>query len=427
MSRFTLTENKTFKECYYSATLENGFKITIIPKDRKAMFAMVCCNFGGADIKYERDGVIHTLPSGTAHFLEHKMFETEDGRDSFLDFDSFGGNANAYTSFSNTCYYFSCTENFYENLNVLLSSVSSIHCSDDSVEKEKKIIAREITMYDDSPSTNVGKNLRQALYHVHPTIYPISGSVETISEITKETLYTAYEHFYVPSNLSLCVCGDVDMDKVLSAVEQYFDLPRTERPKTIYEAEPEHVVRDRIVESSVVASALYCIGFKCTPSERNDYESTRRATAMRLAISLMFGRASDFFCQSYESGLINERFYAGYTSSENSAYIAISGSGNDYDAVAERVCEEIERRKEIFFTHEQILREKKAAYAESLTLFDSCEDLTASMAACAHLDYDEFDCIEMLRDVTEQEIRDAIGSIDTRNRSISIIQKGTDL
>ena len=426
MSIFNLIENKTFKEFYYQATLENGFKIIVIPKKRKASFAMVCCDFGGADIKYERDGEIFTFPSGVAHFLEHKMFETESGGDSFLEFDDFGGNANAFTSFSNTCYYFSCTDNFYENLNILLKSVSGIHCTEKSVEKERKIIAREITMYDDSPSSNVGKNLRKAMYHTHPTIHPISGTLESIEEIDKETLERAYEHFYIPSNMSLCVCGDVDKDEIYKIAQGFFKKPPIKRPKTIFDDEPITVKSERVEEESLVASALYTIGIKCPSYEKNDYTSCRYATAMRLAISLIFGRASDFFCQNYENGLLNERFYAGYTTSCGSAYVVISGSGNEYERVMQKALEEIKLKQEIFFTDEQILREKKAAYAESLTLFDSGEDLVTAMATCAHLDYDEFDSIEMLRDVTAEEIKQALKSIDINNHSISIIRKGLE-
>ena len=104
MNSFNLRENSLFKEKYYEKTLKSGFKITVIPKSLPAMTAFLCCDFGAAEVKYRLDGEIFTLPYGTAHFLEHTMFETADGRDSFLDFDAYGGNANAFTSFENTCY-----------------------------------------------------------------------------------------------------------------------------------------------------------------------------------------------------------------------------------------------------------------------------------------------------------------------------------
>lgn len=411
-------------EKYYFATLDNGFKITVIPKESQTYYAMLCCDFGNADLTYENNNQTYTLPSGTAHFLEHKMFENDDGSDAFLEFDRFGGNANAFTSFENTGYYFSCADNFYDNLAVLLKSVSSVHFSDESVEKEKKIIEREILMYEDSPSTKVLRNLNRALYYEHPTINAVSGSVESVSTISKETLFHAYEDFYTPSNLSLCVYGDVEPEKVYNTASAYFSGKKKDRPKTLFPNEPICVKQNRIVETAVVASPLYCIGIKCTPSEVNNLATHRRATATRLAISLVFGRASDFYCQNYANGLINERFYAGYTHSVKCANVIISGSGNDYELVAKKAIEAIEEKKQSFFTDAEILREKRAAYAESLTLFDSGEDIVASMAACAHLGYDDFDGIDALCDITPDEIKDALYSINTNNCAISIIQKG---
>ncbi len=426
MNGFLLKEDKLLKEKYFHLTLKNGFKVIVIPKANPAMFAMLCCDFGGADIEYEKDGKVFTLPSGTAHFLEHKMFENSDGSDAFLEFDKFGGNANAFTSFENTCYYFSCTDNFFENLDVLLKSVSSVHFSDESVEKEKKIIAREIKMYEDSPSSNVTRNLSKALYHCHPIIHPISGTVETISEITKETLLRAYNDFYVPSNMSLCICGDVDIKRVKEETEKYFGVSESKRPKTVFRPEPKAVATEKIEKTAIVASSIYSIGIKHEVLEPNDIVSQRKATAMRLAISLTFGRASDFYCRNYENGLINERFYAGFNNSRNSAYVIISGSGNEPEKIRDLAIHELEKRKDIFFTEEQIIREKRAAYAESLTLFDLGEDIVSAMAANARLDFDEFDCIEILRDIKPEEIKAALLSIDLKNISISIVRKGNE-
>ena len=105
MSRFVKKENVGIKEKYYQTKLDSGLNIIVIPKDFPNTFAMICCDFGGADIEYERDGKTFSLPIGTAHFLEHKMFENPDGSDAFSEFDSYGGNANAFTSYENTCYY----------------------------------------------------------------------------------------------------------------------------------------------------------------------------------------------------------------------------------------------------------------------------------------------------------------------------------
>ncbi len=424
MNSFKLTENKSLKEKYYHTTLENGFKITVIPKDIPNKFAFVCCDFGAVDLEYEHNGEVKRFPAGIAHFLEHKMFENADGSDAFLEFDSFGGNANAFTGYENTCYYFSCTENFFENLNILLSAVSSAHFTDESIEKERKIIAREIVMYDDQPFSVMMQNLNCNMYSCHPVRIPIAGSLESIQEITKETLFEAFNRFYVPENLSLCVCGDMDMEKVLETAQKFFGDKDGKRPKTVFQKEPATVFQKEKSETAAVASPLYAIGIKCPSHTKNDINSFRKATAMRIAISLAFGRASDFYCNNYKKGLLNERFYAGYTTSKGTAHITLSGSGNEYNQILNLVKQEIEYRKTHFFTHEQFSREKKAAYAECLTLFDSGEDLAATMAANAFLNYDEYDCIQVLRDITYDEVREVLSTVDTENCTLSIIQKG---
>ncbi len=420
---FQTKENKRFREHYLHTKLDSGFSVTVVPKKFKSSVAMICCDFGGGDIKYEKNGEIRTLPAGTAHFLEHKIFERPDGSDAFGEFDSFGGNANAYTSFENTCYYFSCTENFFENLEILLSAVSELSVTKRSVDKERKIIAREITMYEDSPSSRLTRALNRSLYHSHPIVNPIAGTVESISEITKATLAQAFSDFYVPANMALCVCGDVDESRVLDMAKRYFGEQKGGRPKTLYGDEPRTVFRSNHTESASVATPLYAIGIKCTPYSENNLEAQRRGTAMRLAMSLMFGRASSFFCENYAKSLLNERFFAGYLQSKGSAHILVTGSGNDCDAVKDKVVAEIERRKHIGFEESQILREKKAAYAESIALYDSCEDIVSVMAPSAFLDYDEFDCIELIRDITPEEILDAVKSIDTTGFSTVIIER----
>lgn len=422
MSRFLKKENPYIKESYYYTTLDCGLKIIVIPKNFPSTFAMVCCDFGGADIEYERDGKRFTLPAGTAHFLEHKMFENPDGSDAFAEFDAFGGNANAFTSYENTCYYFSCTDNFFENLNVLLRAVSGAHFTDSSVEKEKKIIEREIVMYDDMPTSNVTRNLCRALYHNHPTIHTIAGTAETISQITKETLLRAYNDFYTPENLTLCVCGSIAPDDIALYAEGFFDKKGLKRPKTIFPPEPNTVKTEKIVQTGGVATPLFSIGIKCPPPQKNDIAYYKKATAIRLAISLTFGRASNFYCENYAKGLLSERFYAGFTSSRSASHIIISGSSNDPELVLQLAIAELKHRQKVFFTPEELVREKRAAFAEGLTLFDLGEDITASMATSAMLDYDEFDCIDVMRSISFDEVKEAFLSLDLSNRSISIIQ-----
>lgn len=422
MNGFNIKSDPGLKETYYYKTLSNGMKLTVVPKDFSTAVAVLCCDFGGEDSEYSIGGERFSLPAGTAHFLEHKMFENPDGSDAFSEFDRFGGNANAFTSFENTCYYFSCTENFFENLEILLRAVSGLYITEASVEKERKIIEREIAMYEDHPSTVVSRNLTAALYHNSPMLMPVAGTAESVAEIDKNTLMRAYDHFYVPSNLSLCVCGRIDGELVAQTAERFFER-RGERPKTLIKKEPRSVVTEKIEEKGIVAVPLFSVGIKCPVPGRDDLAAQRRAAAIRLAVSLTFGRAGDFYCNNYAKGLLSERFYAGYVQNEHTAYIVVSGSSDRPEYVYEAVLNELEAKKRSGFTEQELIREKRAAFAETLTLFDSGDDLTAAMAASAFNSYDEYDCIHIISNITLEELNSALSELELQHSALSIITK----
>ncbi len=79
----------------------------------------------------------------------------------------------------------------------------------ESVDKEQGIIGQEIRMYEDSPDWRVMENMFAAMFSEHPIKVNIAGTVESIAEITHETLYDCHRAFYAPSNMALCVAGNV--------------------------------------------------------------------------------------------------------------------------------------------------------------------------------------------------------------------------
>ena len=95
--------------------------------------------------KTNADKEFTTVPEGIAHFLEHKLFENEDC-DAFELYAKTGANANAYTSFDRTCYLFSCSDNYKESLEILLSFVQNPYFTQETVDKEQGIIGQEIKM-----------------------------------------------------------------------------------------------------------------------------------------------------------------------------------------------------------------------------------------------------------------------------------------
>ena len=201
-------------ETLYHEVLDNGLHIYVDrrPEFQKS-FAFFATNYGGMDMKFHLDGQWRDTPAGVAHFLEHKMFDTEDGN-ALQDLAANGASPNAFTSSAITGYYFESTEKFFDNLKILLSFVSIPYFTQESVDKEQGIIGQEIRMVEDDPDNQVFYALMECLYDHHPIRVPIAGTQESISHITAGTLYACHKAFYTPANMVLTVAGDVDPEQV---------------------------------------------------------------------------------------------------------------------------------------------------------------------------------------------------------------------
>lgn len=138
-------------EKYYEIKHSSGLKIFVWPKEGyNSTYGIIGTPFGSVYNSFTVDGEDVKVPDGIAHYLEHKLFESEEG-DAFALYASTGANANAYTSFDKTCYLFSCTKDFERCLEILLGFVTSPYFTAETVAKEQGIIGQEIKMYEDSP------------------------------------------------------------------------------------------------------------------------------------------------------------------------------------------------------------------------------------------------------------------------------------
>ena len=237
-----IIENSQIKEKVYIEKLENGLTIMIIPKSGiQKKYAIWGTNYGSVDNKFIVPGEtdVTSVPDGVAHFLEHKMFEQENGTNSLDTLTKLGVNANAYTTTNHTAYLFECTENFYEALDELMDYLQHPYFTDENVEKEKGIIAQEINMYNDYPEWEVYMNAMKAMYHNNPVKIDIAGTVESISKIDKDILYTCYNTFYHPSNMVMCFAGEFEPENLLEEVKKRL-LPKKNEGeiKRIYVSEP---------------------------------------------------------------------------------------------------------------------------------------------------------------------------------------------
>lgn len=225
---------------YFYEKLENGLECFLLPYENKNnYFITYATKFGSNQTSFQLpdEKKMIKVPDGIAHFLEHKMFEQEDGVDPFTHYAKSGTGANASTTFDSTQYICYGTQNIEENLDYLLNFVNEPYFTDENVQKEKGIIAEEIKMYDDVPEWVLEEEIRKSVYHVHPMRIDIAGTVEEIDKITKEDLYTCYDLYYQPSNMFLIVAGKFDPEKIMEVIHHNKHMQKKQENKRVIEKE----------------------------------------------------------------------------------------------------------------------------------------------------------------------------------------------
>ena len=378
--KFNKVENKAIGETLYFGTHESGLGIFVVPKKNfSKKYAIIGAKIGSVDNTFIPNGENEqiTVPDGIAHFLEHKMFEMSDGSDAFAKFSEYGANANAFTSFTNTCYLFSCTDNFYESFEHLLNYVKSPYFTDANVEKEKGIIGQEIKMYDDDGEWRVMFNLLRALYKDLPVRIDIAGTAESISHITPDTLYKCYNTFYDPSNMILCVAGDVDENKVLEITDKIMgDKITGTKARGIYPDEQENVFQMEIEQKLSVSSPIFDIGFKDSGKYTGD-EILKNEITVKIILSSVASKSSDLYERLYNDGLINDEFSYDYMYEEQYACAIIGGESKEPKKVCGEVIKYLKDKKRI--DADEFDRAKKSIWGSYLRTFNDVEGICSAM------------------------------------------------
>ena len=405
-------------EGYFEARLPNGMLLRVVPKRGFAQkYAFVGVDFGSIDTAFTLDGKPCRVPDGIAHYLEHKMFDLPDGN-AMDGFARTGANCNAFTSYSMTAYYFSCTESFEENLSLLLRMVTTPYFTAESVEKERGIIAQEIRMYEDSPETQVSENLFAALYAEHPVRRPIVGTVESIGAITPELLYDCFRAFYRPANMLLCVVGDVDAEKVAELAAAVTGGEMQTPPRRDYgKKEAMMPAQASVSRTMEVSMPTFAIGFKCEPAA-SGLEAMRREIIGDLAAEILVGESSALYQRLYEDGLIDAGFSAGYESVKDACQLSASGDSDAPEQVLEAILQETERIRQEGFEEELFQRLKKSSLGRRTRDLDSFESICYRICAYHFDGADYFRFPEAYASVTPADVRDFLAATVCRERAV---------
>ena len=430
-SQWNIIQNDLLQEAVYWQELPSGLKVYVLPKKGyQKKYAVLATHFGSIDncfsLEGEKDYV--EVPEGVAHFLEHKLFEDVEG-DVFNRFATLGASPNAYTSFTQTAYLFSCTDNFHENLDLLLNFVQDPYFTEETVQKEQGIIGQEISMFEDNPQWKIFFNLLDALYQKHPVQVDIAGTVESISRITPETLYTCYRTFYHPANMALFVVGGgIDLDEVGKQVAENYasrDYPSLGEIKRHFPEEPEGVARQKVVQEMVVSEPIIYIGFKDeSPEGLKGKDKLRRELVTDLLMDIIFSPSEPLYNELYEEGLINEDFDAGYVLESNYAYTLLGGETRYPDKLYQRIMEALEKIKEEGFTEEQVRRHRRAKLGDFMRRFNSLEFIANNFLAYRFKGVDFFTYPEILKEIRVEEVNRRLEEhLCPEKHAVSIIDK----
>ncbi|MBE6888855.1 MAG: insulinase family protein [Ruminococcaceae bacterium] len=414
-----ITSSRLGEKCY-KYTHSSGVTVCLCPMESySTVNAQFAVKFGSEDCSYRiNDGETISIPDGTAHYLEHKLFESPE-KDAFALFAETGASCNAVTSYDSTCYYFTCADNFEKNLEILLDFVQHPHFTPENVEKERGIISQEITMYLDNPSWRVLMELLKGVYRENPIKTDIAGSVESIAEITDKILYDVYDAFYAPSNMYISIAGNFDIDKAIEVCERFLKKRQPVKVESIAPVEPYEVVCHRTEMKMPVAKPQFAAGFK--RPDANGQESLDEYIYLNMIMDIIFGDTSEFFVRMRDSGAINDAFKVTVFSGRGYTLPFVNGESDDPDAVLEEMKKEIRKFKEKLPDKGLFERIKKMNYGYVVRGYNNTESVSQYMLDMALLGVSPYAMAESVADATYEEMCRRLMSIDEENSCISII------
>jgi len=413
------------RETLYKETLDNGFKIYVLPKEGyMKTHAFFSTEYGSLYNRFEDDKV-YEMPLGIAHFLEHKIFDEDD--DSIFDrFAELGASVNAFTNHFATSYTFSTVDNVNECIVELLRFVQSLDLSEEGIEKEKDVILQEIRMYDDQPQWRAFMNMLCGLYHEHPIQHDIGGTEASIQSVRKEDLETCYRKFYTPDRMFAFIIGDVNVDEVVSVIkgaltEEFMNRPPS--PKILLPDEPNHVVRPYVEEAFEMPMPIYYMGIKDRVFYDDTKDRLKKGLISKILSDMVFGKSSFFFEKHYESGLINQSFSCDFSYGRTFGYTGISAETRKPHDLREAIEKEIEWVKNNGLKESDFERIRKKMIGRHLSSFNSTKYIANTFVNYYMKGIELFDYLEILENITFKEAWDRfLEHYDLQYSTVSIVK-----
>ncbi len=409
-------------DSYYKIDHPTGLTIYVYPKEGyNSAYAIFGAKYGSINTKFSVDDENRiTVPDGIAHYLEHKLFESEEG-DAFARYAKTGANANAYTSFEKTCYLFSCTDKFDESLEILLDFVQDPYFTAQTVAKEQGIIGQEIKMYDDSPEWRVMFNMLEGMYKNHPVKIDIAGTVETIAEITAEKLYEVYNVFYNLNNMVLCVSGNVTVEQVLRTADKMLKPCEKHSINNYFDEEPYEICEPYVEQSFPVSMPLFNLGFK----ERADkILDVKKLACTDILLAMIASQTSPLYRELLDNNLINGSF--SYELFEGPGYCSVifGGESRAPKQAAETIKQYISKLKSEGLGKSDFEISKKSVYGDAVSALNSVSSISNAVVDYHFNGNELFSYIDAIADIDFDDVSTRFSEmLDVNNCTLSVVKQ----
>lgn len=411
----------------YHEYLDNGLNVYVISKnDVNNIYATFTTNYGSNEVEFVPLGEkkMVKVPLGIAHFLEHKMFEQEDGKDPFAFFGERGSDANANTNNFKTTYLFSGPEFFEDNMNYLLDYVQSPYFTDENVEKEKGIIEQEIKMYQDDPYTMMYERLLKNSLINNPMKDPIIGTIESVKSITKEELYTCYNTFYHPANMFVVVSGNVDPEKTIKLIEENQNKKEFEdfnKIKVKEYKEPDKIEKAKETLNLNVTIPKVCLSYKINTSKIKGVSERKVKTYLSIFFDLKFGMTSLLNEELREKDIITDSLGGDAIDVKSHVLYTVCGETNRKDELLEALMNSME---DLSINEDELERKKKVYLSSLIYMTDNIFRLNHKVmndinkyGEIIDNNYDEIKSLNII------EMRKVLNSVDFSNYNVIVVEK----
>ena len=418
-----IIENKKIKEKLYIEKLDNGLTVMMLPKKTNKKYVVWSANYGSIDNKFYAPGedVLTKVPDGIAHYLEHKLFEQENGKNSLDVLTSLGVEANAYTTNDHTAFLIECTENYDEALDEFMDYVQKPYFTDENVNKERGIIEQEIMMYDDDPGWVLYINALKCLYKNNEINIDTAGDCETIQAIDKDKLYKIYNSFYRPNNMVMVLVGNFEPERDFQKIKDRMIMQKViDEAKRVYNEEPKEIVQNYISQGMNISMPIAMVAYKDNDLKDN---KIKKDIAIFIIGNVLFGKTSKFYEKLYEEGKLSIPCGAMYEYSKTFAHVLIQVQSNYLDDVLNEIESTIKEAKENGISEEDFIRSKKSVYGELVSQYNDVDTIATNFVQDYFKGANSFDYFNEFENVTKEYVEEVLRSLLLEeNKAVSVIE-----